>query len=278
MARPIHKFGSIVLIICFSVSVSGCVTLKPREFDQFGYQGEAMVKKGSRMAIVDWMGNLLGGLEKLVLWTTRAKRHNITDPKTEDVIQGYITDHAGELGDLLVNLNRYAPGEAWSRLVKNNKVGAPYRFTFGVLSVLLFDTLLVDRIFGSDRYNPYTHTVHLHSDHPSIALLQMAHAGDFARQRYRGTYALVDWIPGLHLVHQSVATIDAIAYAKEASFYEAEVEAYETLYPFYGTTLGQFSMMGLGIFPVGMLAHIPGRFEAEQRRHRIKQDHDVVVA
>ena len=42
----------------------------------------------------------------------------------------------------------------------------------------VFYTIFPGRVFGGDRYNPFTNTINLYSDHPSIALHEAAHAKD----------------------------------------------------------------------------------------------------
>ena len=71
-------------------------------------------------------------------------------------------------------------------------------------------------------------------DSPSIL-----HAKDFARRKYKGTYAAVYAIvPGAPLWHEAVATNDALSYLNERGTYEEQRDAYELLYPAYGTYLG----------------------------------------
>lgn len=253
-------FKSAALVLCISVgmSASGCARLQPGQYEQHGYQGEAVVKQGARIEPVDWIGNFFGILEKLILWNWKIKRHNITE-ETKSAVDAYLKDHP-ELGSVGVQLNRYAPQDAWKRLVKNKQVKWPYRLFIGTFVVLIADTLLIDRIFGGDRYNPYTHTVHIHSDLPSVALHELGHAKDFSERRYKGSYALLRIVPFVDLYHEAQATKIAFAHARDDKNIPQEKECYKVLYPAYGTYVGGY--LGFGFLIPVIIGHIWGRNEA----------------
>lgn len=255
------KQTALVLCLMFSLSASGCARLKPHEYERYAYKGESVVKEGYRVLPVDWLGNLFGVFSKLILWNWKVKRHNIQD-KTEQAVHAYLKTHGKEVGNLAVQLNRYAPQDAWRRLFTNKGVKWPYRLFIGTFVVLIADTLLIDRIFGGDRYNPYTHTVHIHSDLPSIALHELGHARDFTRRRYRGSYAFLYIIPFFDLYHENQATDHAFDYLREEKLVETEIEAYKILYPAYGTYVGSYLIGIAGLVPV-IVGHVWGRSEAE---------------
>lgn len=100
------------------------------------------------------------------------------------------------------------------------------------------EAILPGRIFGRDRYNPYTAAVHVYSDVPALAIKQAGHSKDYARWAYPGTYALASLLPIVDLWHQAIATGDAIAYAERHEASELEPEEYRILYPTYGVSLG----------------------------------------
>lgn len=98
-----------------------------------------------------------------------------------------------------------------------------------------FYTILPDRFFGGDYYNPYTHTVNIYSDLPSVAIHEGGHAKDFEAQKWRGTYAALSIIPFTSLWFEAQATGDAIGYMQNNDLKEMEKESYRILYPAYAT-------------------------------------------
>jgi hypothetical protein len=166
-------------------------------------------------------------------------------------------------------LNQYHPGEDWKRLAGNKAVGAPWRYTLGTLSVL-GETVIPGRVFGGDHFNPYTNTIHIYSDVPAIALHEAGHAKDFARRKWKGTYAFVYGLPFVPLYHESVASSDVVDYLAEVGTRSQRAEAYRILYPAYGTYVGSAAGVALPEYgnPLYLASvvggHALGRFEASR--------------
>lgn len=259
-----HK--TLAILLSFSLLFSGCATLKTDEYAQYGYKGQPEVKEGQRVLPIDWLGNFFGVFSKLLLWNWKVERHNI-EPSTEEAVNGYLRSHEDTLGNVMVQLNRYAPQDSWKRLFQNKRVKWPYRYFLGIFSVLIVDTLLPGRIFGGDRYDPFTHTVHLYSDLPSIALHELSHAEDFAERRYRGSYALYRMVPFVDLFQEDKATDLAFQYVREEKMVTTEIECYKILYPAYGSYVGSY-LGSLSLVPV-IAGHIWGRREARALEKRI---------
>lgn len=234
----LHRLLFCLLAFC----ALGCNPLAPRRIVHDGYrvapellaETEPMIERGKPRPIIDSIGWLFGVPGRLLLWDPRIDNHHISR-HTEAVVAGYL--HDNDLHHVKVRLNQYAPLEDWHRLRNNRTVGWGYRYTLGTLS-LLGEAIFAGRIFGGDHYNPFTATVHLYSDVPSIGLHEAAHAKDFARRRYPGTYALAYLIPVVPLWHERVATSDSIAYAEATGNQELLRESYRILYPAYGTYVG----------------------------------------
>lgn len=258
----------LAVFLALAVALSGCTTLRQDQYAEFGYKGEPVVEEGMRIIPLDWLGNLLGVFSKIILWNWKVKRHRILED-TEDAIDGYLKDQQPVLGDLSVQLNRYAPHDSWRRLFTNKGVKWPYRYTLGFFSVLLLDTLLISRIFGADRYDPFTHTVHLYSDLPSVALHELGHAKDFGQRRYRGSYALFRIIPFADLYQEGKATDYAFEYVRAQKMIEREIESYKVLYPAYGTYAGGY-LFGYGSILGALIGHVWGRSEASSLTSQIE--------
>lgn len=209
------------------------IPLQPRDIAPELFQtDESPVEIGRPHRLLDGAGWLIGIPSKLLLWDHRIDRHRISEPTIEAA-----TDYmrANELAHVQVRLNQYAPHKDFKRLRKNTSVAWPYRYTLGLLSVG-GEAILPGRLFGGDHYNPFTQTVHLYSDVPAIALHELAHAKDFSRRTYPGTYgAFYLWIP---IYHETIASRDVMDYLYSHGDRAGIIEANRILYPAYGTYLG----------------------------------------
>jgi hypothetical protein len=173
---------------------------------------------------------------KILLLNHKVDNHDVSE-QTAEAIHEYLASN--DLPNVKVRLNQYAPGDEWRRLFKNRDVNGLWRFTVGTMTVLFY-TLLPQRLFGGDNYNPFTNTINLYSDVPTIALHEGGHAKDFAPKSpfLKGLYATARVLPVVPLFQEADATSDAIGYEKAIGNYEGEKRAYRILYPAYGTYVG----------------------------------------
>lgn len=259
----------ISILLSFAIVGTGCATLGPEEFEKHGYHGTPEVKSGTQILPLDLLGNLVGIPYKLILFNWKVKRHRITR-ETAETVELYLKAHENELGNVAVQLNRWAAGDSLKRLLRNKRVSPAFRYTFGFLTVLVSDVLGLDRVLGGDRYNPFTHTVFLYSDLPSIALHELGHARDFSRRRYRGSYAMFRLFPFADLYQEYKASEIAFDYMRERGLHSTEIEAYKILYPAYGTYVGNY-FFGMGAVPCALLGHLVGRTEASARQREFRE-------
>ncbi|MGE0756504.1 MAG: hypothetical protein AB7F89_10400 [Pirellulaceae bacterium] len=229
---------------------------------------EPAIERGKPRPILDGIGWVIGIPDKIILWDRRIANHNIS-PETEEALATYLA--CNELDTVKVRLNQYAPLEDWRRLRANSAVGIGWKYSLGTLS-WLGETLFPGRVFGYDHFNPYTNTVHIFSDAPAVALHEAGHAKDFARRKYKGTYAAVYLLPGAPLWHEAVATRDVLEYYQGSGDWEGEAEAFDLLYPAYGTYVGDAGGLLIPnygeLFWAGSLVagHIWGHYRADQVR------------
>lgn len=184
--------------------------------------------------LVDAVGWVIGIPGKILLWNRKVENHSIS-AETEIELAQYLNDN--QLDEVKVRLNQYNPIDDWRRLRRNTSVAWPLRYSLGTLSVCA-ETIIPGRVFGGDHYNPFTGTIHLYSDLPVIALHEAAHAKDFARRTYPGAYAAIYLVPGVPLWHESIATSDVLAYVHYQEDPPLIRQAYQVLYPAYGTYVG----------------------------------------
>lgn len=225
------------------------------------------VERGQKRPAIDGIGWVVGIPRKIILWDIRVDSHRVS-PETEQAIENYLAEN--ELDHVKVRINQYAPLADWRRLRQNTSMAWPYRYTIGAVSVAC-EAVLPGRVFGRDYYNPYTATVHVYSDVPSLAVKQAGHSKDFTRRTYPGTYSLASIVPLLDLWPQAIATGDALAYAERHGDADLEREEYRILYPAYGSSLGGVvgdAVAGTAFLPVYagavVAGHLVGRWEARR--------------
>lgn len=209
----------------------------------------SQIEYGQPNTVVDAAGWIFGVPDKLLLWNSRVKNHNISQ-NTERTIRDYLQTQ--QLEDVKVRLNQYAPGDEWRRLMANREIGPGWKYTFGALSVAGY-TILPGRVFGFDNYNPYTNTISLYSDVPSIAIHEGAYAKDNASREYNGTYGVLQQVPVVNMWHETIATRDALNYV-DSEATELSQDAPKILHPLYGARLGS----SVGGPVAGPLASVAG--------------------
>lgn len=265
----------LVLVASACCLLTGCHVLSPQPIlpgcsnlpDSLLAEGEPQIEQGAPLPVIDCAGWIWGIPGKVLLWNCRVENHRIS-PETAGVLAGYLA--ANELDEVKVRLNQYHPLDDWRRLRRNTSVAWPLRYSVGTISVL-GETLIPGRVFGADHYNPFTATIHLYSDLPSIALHEGAHAKDFARRKYPGLYAVAYLVPGVPLFHERIATRDVMAYVEDQHDPQLIREAYHVLYPAYGTYVGDalghcFPGLAGPFYLAGVLGgHAAGRVLASQR-------------
>lgn len=202
-------------------------------------------------------------LRKLLLFDTSIDNHRVS-VETLAVLEHYLIENGLDHVQVLVNC--YQPGNQWGRLFRNRTVGAGWRYTLGILSVVSY-TIMPGRFFGGDAYNPYTNTIYLYSDNISVALHEAGHAKDFAGRRLKGTHAAIYSLPFAPLYYEARASNDALSYLQDQAEYEQQADAYKLLYPAYGSYLGASLARNSSDPVVAQLAmiipaHVVGRIAA----------------
>ncbi len=192
------------------------------------------IETGVRAPVIDGVGWVFGIPRKILLWDRRADNHDVS-PATVDEVAQYID--ARELHDVKVRVNQYAPGGEWKRLVANKRVGAGWRYTVGALSTLGY-TLLPGRLFGHDHYNPYTNTLSVYSDAPTLALAEAAYAKDVHQRDLPGTYATAQLFPLVAMWHETLATGEVLDYVSIRGSKDEQEDVKRQLYARYGMELG----------------------------------------
>lgn len=256
MNHAVRKALSVSLAVAL---LSGCATVP-----YVGQGPHPQIERGQPIPPVDAIGNVLSLPYKLLLLNWKVDNHHIS-PATEQVLVSYLNRRPEEMGDLKIRLNQWAPFDELERLLSNKRVAWPYRLLIGLPVTLVFEILLPGRLLGGDHYNPYTHTIHLYSDLPPLAIHEAGHAYDFAKQRLPGTYALLRFLPFVELTQEIKATDEAIGYFTETGDRANELNSYKILYPALTTYAGRYFIFPYGLAVVA-IGHLAGRKMAANRR------------
>lgn len=274
-----HRQRWLLTIMMLAVLAStGCATLPYQFGSANGYRTSSelqfltsseQIERGEPHKVLDTIGWIFAIPDKIILWDRRIGNHNIGS-QTETVVADYLAKN--ELSSVKVRLNQYHPGDDWRRLRANESVGAGWRYTLGTLSVL-GEAIIPGRVFGGDHYNPFTNTIHLYSDVPSVGIHEAGHSKDFASRNWKGTYAALYLLPGVPLYHEAKATNDALGYVLTEGDSELQREAYEILYPAYGTYVGSAIGGGnsLAYLAAVVGGHVAGRINASDNERAAQQ-------
>jgi len=280
MRRLPGRDASTILFGLLSAAVlAGCATaVKPTVIpvsqtgDQHAryYQavtGEEQFERGKPRPVIDGVGWVVGIPNKVMLWDRRVDNHRVS-PETENQLREYLA--ANELYDVKVRVNQYHPVDEWRRLRRNQRVSPGWRYTVGALHTLGY-TVLPGRIFGGDRYNPYTNSLYVYSDAPPMSIVEAAYAKDVHTRDLPGTYAAVQDLPVVGLWHETLATRDALDYTYLACPPEDGKEAENLLYPRYGARVGGAVGSATGVvgFPTWIGAgggHVVGRLQGRKAK------------
>ena len=231
-----------IILFCLTLTLfTGCAT-SPYPTGQYVNldryyempEGEPQIEVGRPNGFLDTVGWIVGIPGKIILLNHRIDNHRVSE-ETISEMQAYLDFN--KLDRVKVRVNQYRPGGEWKRLFKNRHTSPVWRYTLGVLSTAFY-TILPQRVFGGDNYNPYTNTISLYSDIPAVALHEGGHAKDAAQRTYKGTYAALYILPLVPLYHEAVASNDAVSYLYAQEGLPLQKQGYNTLYPAYGTYIG----------------------------------------
>lgn len=273
-------------LLCIGImNGSGCTTIPYEYASERDFvnapplaQGEDQFVFGKECSLLDasdwiWPGSLL---RKLLLWNSKVDSHQVSGG-TIDALRKYLG--LNRLDRVKVRINAYCVGDEWRRTMRNDSVAPAWRYTVGFWSWLMY-TILPGRFFGGDSYNPYSNTINIYSDIPSVALHEGGHAKDFAQRKYKGTYAfLYSFVPFYNMYPEALATNDALSYLYAQRDWEEYRQAYKVLYPAYGTYVGGNLSSWIATpwwyWPyLGYAAVIPGHALGRVKAARVEGDQD----
>jgi hypothetical protein len=222
-----------------------------------------LVVQGHPNTMVDGLGWVIGAPRKLMLWDSRVDNHAV-QPETLAEVATYV--EINQLQEVCIRANQYAPIDEWRRLRSNDHISPGWRYTMGSLSVIGY-TLLPGRVFGGDKYNPYTNSVYVYSDVPALAIEAAAYAKDIQSREMPGTYAAVNHLPVVSIWRETISTNDTLAYLASHGTTDDHKEGLAILYPNYGAAVGGSFGSLIGATPAfelggAVVGHISGQHKA----------------
>ena len=235
------KIAAIGFLSCFLLLTSlGCSTfnaLEKRSFVNDQQSGQlsgqqVQIQRGRPRPILDAAGRFLGFPNRIAIGVNEVDNHAISQA-TEMEIVNYLEQNG--LESVLVRSNQYAPLGELKRMVANDQIRPIWKSTFGTYNLLKY-TLLPGRLLGGDWYNPYSNSLHVYSDVPTLAIGRAAYAQDVQTRVNPGAYAAIKDVPFAGLSHETTATQLALQYYEDKP--DEIAAAREVLLPSYGASVG----------------------------------------
>lgn len=266
MRRFLPLIALLAVAECFAADDSSVIDADPPTIE-FGRGVD--IRHGQSRPMIDGIGWVIGVPSKLILLDPRADNHDVSAATVSEATD-FLT--AKEVDGVMVRVNQYDPVGEWRRLAENDRIGLPWRATFGALYTLGY-SVVPGRLIGGDWYNPFTDTIHVYSDVPAIAMDQAAQAYDSHQKSHPGLYSAVRWLPLVGLVHEARSKEVVFEHLEETGTIEEQAEARRILQPQLGREVGgqaalflphADAVLSLGGAAVG---HVVGRYQASQITH-----------
>lgn len=260
------------------VFVSGRLGFCPSAFAQIEISPEKegpIIERGWKILPLDLLARLLSLPDELMLWNRKFKNRNVSDKTLEDLRQFMIRQ---DLQEVKVRVNKAAFVDEYRRLFTNKKMHWTIRIFPGFFTTTM--SLITERIFAGDYYNPFNDTIHIFSDITPVVIHEAGHARDFDHQDNRGFYALMRMVPGMDLIQEDEATTTAIRYFIQEKDHETEIESYKILYPAYGSYIGSYYgfMLPISLGSIGAIlgGHWIGRHKAKEVRLKYERSEEII--
>ena len=186
----------------------------------------------------------LGGLDTKIALLSRKAGTPGPSEKTLEYVKNAFKDDG--MDNVTVRAGHTRPWEDTKRLFTDPKL----KDISLIGRMLAIPSTLIGGYFSkwdrSDHYNPFTKTMSLYSDIPSVALHEMGHAKDFLQHRYPTLYSYLTKIPPLFLYPEYKASKYAHQWLPEKLKYQTG----RFLFPAFGSYLayaaGMDPILGMG--------------------------------
>lgn len=224
----------------------GCSTSKPYRYgrtneSKMPYQTAiASIKDGrTNHPRLDMLENqLYGPIDALRARLSRSNwtRQTLAEQREIAASQAIFYLSQNDLSDVHIAWREYDPSDQWRRLWDNQDIHPIWKYTDGSMRIIA-STILPERVFRLDRYNPHTKTLYLNSADASRAIYAAATAKDFLGHPWPGLYAVSRYVPIVPAYQHGRIAQDAITYAQNQDNWELERRMYPTAYSRVGGSL-----------------------------------------
>jgi hypothetical protein len=240
--------------------------------------GSVQFEHGEPHKVVDAVGWVFGIPKKIIVWDRRAVNHHVS-AETEQNLAQYI--EANGLVSTKVRINEYDPVGEWHRLRENKEVGAGWRYTVGAFSTVIY-TVLPGRVFGLDKYNPYTDSLYIYSDIPCLAQEQAGQAKLVHARPHPGTYAALTSLPVVRLWPAKQRKNEVLDYTLVYGTAAQQEEATRVFYSEFGAEVGGQASIFLGSnLPLTLagagIGHVAARFKSMTTPAPVTADADTTL-
>lgn len=279
-----HRVQRFLWIIIYSFYMNSCYSLGKNynygenfhDAPDLWNENNPQFEVGEPIWILDTLGNYIFSIpSKLIFLNSQVDNHHFSE-ETIEITKKYIYEN--NLRSVKIRFNQYAPVDEFKRILANPHINPFVKYTVGLISWLTY-TIFPERLFagliGGDHYNPFSNTMNLYSNLPSIAIHEGGHAKDFNAREYKTLYAIIYSIPFIGpLYHEGVATDDTFSYFHEKNQEEYIEESYEILIPAYSTYMGGAISDGIRT-PYSILTVIPGHIYGQYKKWVYKRDKET---
>ena len=265
-----HYLISIQLFVLFLLATCGCASnayqygrLNSPTPIQSMLQSTNVTKIGGNYPKLDKLENVVQAVprffEEKAERLRRLRNSDESQPAIDpEIQQGHSIQLAQEylaangIEDVNLEVRRYEPAQQWQRLKANKEIAPVFKYTHGLANLAAY-TLLPNRVFHTNKYDPYTRTLSLNSFEPEETLLDVADIKQHNKHQFKGAYAALQNAPIVPLVHQALVSSDALSYAKT---HQPQLE--NKMYPIVYSNMASSSVsevLGLAL-PAGTPIHV----------------------
>ncbi len=204
-----------------------------------GAPEKVVVQRGGQHKVIDKISDTLSWPRRRLFPKLPDKRE--IKPETLEQVAEYLNKN--DLSEVHVSVRDYQPREQWRRL-RDSQVTSPLsRYTFGSLGVIGY-TLFPGKLFNANWYSPYTDTLYINSEAPTLIVHEAALAKDIRLRKLPGAHAVASQLPVLRTWCDINAAREVVGYAQAEENWKLEEEAYRQIYP----KVGSEAVVGAGLF------------------------------
>lgn len=242
MRRSTRVCGMVLIPLMLLPSlIVGCAQ-GPYQYGKFSKGADApqrvVVERGGQHAAIDRMSDALSWPRRK-LFPQLPDRREVT-PETLEQVAQYLNKN--DLSEVRVSVRDYQPREQWRRLRESRVTPPLSRYTLGSLSVVGY-TLFPGKLFGANWYSPYTDTLYINSELPSLIVHEAAFAKNLRQRKLPGAYAVARQLPLLRTWSNIDAAREVVGYAQAEDDWKLEEETYRQVYP----KVGSEAVVGAGL-------------------------------